>query len=170
VRVAPTVSLSAHDDTSVSAIEYRDSAGATWQMYDAPIKVTSQGVSTYGVRSRDVFGNSSAGSFVVRLDTRKPTPKAPYAASVKRGKTCTLRYEVADPTPGSPTATVKIVIRTAHGHQVLAKTLTRRPVNKLLGFSFRCSLARGAYRFSISATDAAGNTQTKVAGNRLSVK
>jgi FG-GAP repeat/Bacterial Ig domain len=170
VRSAPTVSLSAHDDTSVSALEYRDSNDAAWQMYDAPIKVTSQGVSTYGMRSRDVFGNSSAGSFVVRFDSRRPTPKAPYTVTAKRGRTCTLKYRVTDPVPGSPTATVKIVIRDAHGRQVFARTLTKRPVNQLLPYGFHCSLPRGAYRYYVSATDAAGNIQTKVASNRLTVK
>ncbi len=170
VHVAPSVMLIAHDDTSV-AIEYRAAANAVWQTYGgAPIKVTGQGVSTYGVRSRDVFGNASTSSFVVRLDTRRPTPKAPYAATVKRGSSCGLRYEVVDPTPGSPTAKVKIVILNAHGRQVWATTLGSRSVNKNLTCRFRCTLARGAYRFSVYATDAAGNTQTKVASNRLTVK
>ena len=173
VRSAPTVRLAAQDDTAVSAIEYRDDADAAWQMYDQGtngVKVTSEGVSAYGVRARDVFGNSSASSFVVKLDTRRPTPKAPSAAAAKRGKSCTLKYEVADPTPGSPTAKVKIVIRNSHGRQVWAKTLSSRPVNKLFAYTFRCGLARGAYRFYVYATDAAGNTQTKVASNRLTVK
>ena len=173
VRSAPTVRLAAQDDTAVSAIEYRDDADAAWQMYDEGtngVKVTSEGVSAYGVRARDVFGNSTASSFVVKLDTRRPTPKAPSAAAAKRGKSCALKYEVADPTPGSPTAKVKIVIRNSHGRQVWAKTLPSKPVNKVFTYTFRCGLARGSYRFSVYATDAAGNTQTKVASNRLTVK
>lgn len=170
VHVAPSVTLSAHDDTSVSATEYRVAANALWRAYGAPIKVTSQGVSTYGVRSRDVFGNATVGSFVVKLDTRRPTPKARYAATVRRGGYCGLRYEIADPTPGSPTATVKIVIVNARGRQVWATTRGSRRVNKNLICSFRCELARGAYHFWVYATDAAGNVQTRAASNRLTVK
>jgi hypothetical protein len=35
---------------------------------------------------------------------------------------------------------------------------------------FDCTLARGTYRFTVYATDLAGNTQAKAASNRLVVK
>ena len=36
--------------------------------------------------------------------------------------------------------------------------------------SFRCTLARGTYRFYVHATDPAGNRQVKVVSNRLIVR
>ena len=169
VKAAPTVELSATAPGGVAAIEYRRGDAAVWDSYDAPITVNTEGVSEFATRSRDVFGNASAGSFTVRLDRRRPRPRA-SAATARRGRTCTLRYSVADAVPGSPTASVKIVVRDARGRVKWSGRQYGRPVNKALTCKFRCTLARGTYRFSVSATDQAGNPQAAVASNRLVVR
>jgi hypothetical protein len=43
------------------------------------------------------------------------------------------------------------------------------PANKRLMMNFDCRLAAGRYRFYVYVTDAAGNTQARVASNRLAV-
>ena len=169
VNVAPTVQLSATAPGGVAAIEYRADDAALWASYDAPIAITDEGVSEYATRSRDVFGNASAGGFTVKLDRQRPRPKA-SAASARRGKTCTLKYTVADAVPGSPTATVKIVVKDARGRQKWSGKQFAKPVNKALSCQFRCTLAAGTYRFYVYATDAAGNTQTAPASNKLTVR
>jgi hypothetical protein len=170
VNEAPTVTLEAEAAAGEAAIEYRRGASAVWTAYDSPITVADEGVSDFATRSRDVFGNTSTEAFRVKLDTRRPRPKAPAAATVRRGRTCTLRYLIADAVPGSPTANVRIVIRNARGKQKWVARLYGRPVNKPLKTAFRCTLPAGAYRFSVYATDAAGNPQAVVAKNKLRVR
>ena len=48
--------------------------------------------------------------------------------------------------------------------------LKAQRVNTLLGYRFRCTLKRGAYRFSVAATDASGNGVKRAAANRLTVR
>jgi hypothetical protein len=48
--------------------------------------------------------------------------------------------------------------------------VVRGPVNRSLSAHFVCWFARGRYRFTVSATDAAGNTPVAWASNRLTVR
>jgi hypothetical protein len=169
VKAEPTVELSATAPGGVAAIEYRRGDAAVWDSYDAPITVKTEGVSEFATRSRDVFGNASAGSFTIRLDRQRPRPKA-SAVTARRGRTCTLRYSVADAVPGSPTASVRIVVRDARGRLKWSGRQYGRPVNKALTCKFRCTLAKGTYRYYVYATDLAGNPQAAVASNRLVVR
>ena len=107
----------------------------------------------------------------VKIDTRKPRTKAPYAASVVRYRVATLRYKVVDARPGSPTATVTIAVRNMANKTVkIWGPYKGKAVNKLLAATFTCRLPRGTYRFSVFATDAAGNAQASIGHNFLYVK
>ena len=124
-------------------------------------------------RSADTDGNVEADkTLTVGIDTRKPTTKAPDASSVVRYRTAKLWYKVVDPPPNGGTATVTIKIKNSANKVV--KTLgpyKGKAVYKLLAATFTCRLAKGSYRFYVSATDAAGNAQVLPAGsNRLTVK
>ena len=67
-------------------------------------------------------GNEGAQqSFHVKIDTRKPTTKAPSAASVVRYRTAKLFYKVLDTAPSGGKATVNIKIHNRLGKVV--KTL-----------------------------------------------
>jgi hypothetical protein len=107
---------------------------------------------------------------VLGIDIYRPTTAAPYAATVTRGNCVKLRYRVNDVAPNRGTASVKIRIRTLDGRLVKKIDYARKPVNTLLYWRFRCRLARHAYRFYIYATDAAGNVQSRVGHNRLTVR
>lgn len=109
-------------------------------------------------------------TYAVRIDTHHPTTSAPKSSSVRRGSVATLAYKVSDAAPNAGWANVTIKIRNTHGHLVKSLNLGKRSVNKLLTKRFTCTLAKGTYRFSVYATDAAGNSQSRVGSNKLTVR
>ena len=179
-RTAVTVSLAASDNAGGSGVvstEYSLDGGAwtpgTSIPLPAPTDHTGDLLHTILYRSADTDGNVEADkTLTVGIDTRKPTTKAPDASSVVRYRTAKLWYKVVDPPPNGGTATVTIKIKNSAGKVV--KTLgpyKGKAVNRLLSATFTCRLAKGSYRFYVSATDAAGNAQVLPAGsNRLTVK
>jgi beta propeller repeat protein len=103
----------------------------------------------------------------VTLDTGRPVPRAPRAASVSSGRYVGLVYKVTDAL--SPTAAVTIRVRTLGGHLVKVIRLGQRPTNRTLVRRYHCLLPRGTYRFYVYARDLAGNIQLKAARNTLFV-
>jgi hypothetical protein len=169
-RTPVTVTLTATDSQSgVAETQYQMDGEQQWTT-GAALTVSANGSHTVRYRSVDAAGNvEMAKACTVKIDTIKPVPAALRAASMIRGRSGYIRYRIADVRPGSPSATVIIRIRTLRGKLVKTLTLTVRPVNTMLSTTFVCRLARGSYRFFVSATDAAGNSQAKVARNRLTV-
>ena len=137
--------------------------------YTSPVR--TDGVWYFHVRAVDAAGNVGATShYIVRIDTRPPTTRAPYTETVIRGRYVRLHYRVGDLAPNGGTAKVTIRIKTLGGKTVKQVTFAAKPVNTLLYWRFRCKLAKKTYRFFVYATDAAGNKQANVASNRLIVK
>jgi len=172
-----TVRFRASDAGSgVAYTEYSTDAGATWTQgtsltFDAPADHSGDGAHKVLYRSVDRAGNvGKARTCRVGIDTQRPTPQAGGPAGVRRGDVVRLRFVVADNVPGSPTATVGIVIRDRRGAVVVRATRQRQRTNARLGYRFRCDLPQGRYTYSVSATDAAGNRQTAVASSRLVVR
>jgi hypothetical protein len=173
-----TLTFSALDDpggTGVADTQYKLDAGAwtkaTKLTIAAPANHSDDGAHTVLYRSIDDAGNIElARSCSVRIDTRRPTPLANWAGTVRRGHTASLAYSVRDPRPGSPTADVTIRVKSSAGRLVQKLVVHDVAVNKRLVAKFVCRLAKGRYRFSVCATDAAGNTQSTVASNRLTVR
>jgi hypothetical protein len=122
-------------------------------------------------KAHDLAGHESAvQQFTVRIDTRKPTGKALYAVTVRKGRTATLKYKIVDAAPNGGTATaVKIVIKNRYGKVVKTIRLGTKKVNTAYSVRFTCKLAKGTYRFYVSGKDVAGNT-AKVGSNRLTVR
>jgi alpha-tubulin suppressor-like RCC1 family protein len=119
------------------------------------------------VRAFDRKGNLSAPQHVAdwKIDTTKPKPAA-LGASVRRGSRASLRYRIADYSP----CVVKIAVKNRRG--VTVKNITvkgARPMSWLKA-GFRCTLARGTYRFSVTATDSVGYRSVKAAVGKLVVK
>jgi hypothetical protein len=174
-RGAVTVSLSGRDEEGGSGLDYTEYSldGGIWTPGDA-IEVSSEGPHTLLYRSADLAGNTETEkSLTFGIDTRKPTSRAAYAASARRGTTATLRYKVVDPRPGSPTASVTIKIRNKAGKVVKTLGPVVKGVNIALTrrFTVPRTWKAATYRFSIYAKDKAGNTQTlPVGSNRLVVK
>ncbi len=160
------------DATSgVATTEYSTDGGASWDE-GAFLIVSAQGETTVSYRSVDAAGNvETVQSSTVRVDTVAPVTSG-AKLSVRRGRRATFRIKVADPTPCSPNgARVMIRVRTSKGRSV--KTLTFRNVatNKTVSLAWaKCNLKRGTYRYTVYATDAAGNLQRRAGGNRLVVR
>ena len=106
----------------------------------------------------------------MRIDTRRPTPIAKWSAAAIPGERTALRFYVSDPRPGSPTATVTIRIRNARGKLLKKTVLAAIKVDRTQNYVFVCTLAKGTYRFTVWATDSAGNPQTATATNTLVVR
>ncbi|NLE23105.1 MAG: hypothetical protein GX624_10085, partial [Actinobacteria bacterium] len=151
-RATPTAALQAKKDHSVDG---------DWTMY---------------YKARDKAGRLEYPQTTsIKIDTRKPTVKAPKTANARRGATATLRYAVADTKPCAGKATVTIEVRAGNGKGKLVKTLklgTRPAKGALQSAKLKVpkKWKRGTYRFYVYATDAAGNVQARVAANRLVVR
>ncbi len=165
--------------SGVAYTEFSTDAGKDWTegnslVIAAPADHAGDGVHAVLYRSVDLAGNTEiAKSCEVKIDTRRPTTKAPKEAYVARGQTVHLRYTVADPRPGSPTANVTITVQNGAGKVERTLTLRTAAVDKALTASFTVphTWKPGAYRFSVLATDQAGNTQTlPAAANKLIVR
>jgi len=143
-----------------------------WQplsdVVDLPLPET-QGTYALSILFRDGSGNEFGPvTVVVHLDKQAPVAKALGTSVVHRGKRVWLRYKVRDNM--SPTADVTIRIKNARGAVVrVLKTADVRTGSKLAK-RFVCRLPRGKYRYLVSATDLAGNTQKRASVGRLIVR
>ena len=165
-----TVRFTAADaGAGVAGTQYNlDAAGWT---SGTQVTVSGNGEHTLAYRSTDKLGTVEADkTCTVRIDTARPTTVAPQSATVRRGRYVTLKYRVNDARPGSPNATVTIKIKTLSGRTMKQVTLKNRQLNSDQGYRFRCTLAKRVYRFYVYATDTAGNTQSSIGRNRLTVR
>lgn len=124
------------------------------------------------VWAQDVNGNVEAQqtvTFEILRDTVQPTTSA-WVVAALRGRVATLKYRVNDPEPTKGTATVEIKIKNRAGKVVKTMSAGTRAVNVPLTKNFRCTLAKGTYRYYVYATDASGNAQSKVGSARLTVR
>ena len=162
--------------SGVAYTEYSSDGGATWTRgtsftVAAPADHSGDGPRQVLVRSADVAGNVASARDRDGQDRHTPAPDLlELAATMARGHTASLRYYVSDARPGSPTATVVIKVRTLAGRSRKDDRRARAGRWSLLRRAFVCWLAEGHYRYFVYATDAAGNHQSAMGGNRLTVK
>jgi hypothetical protein len=163
-----TVTLMATDDLSgVATTQYRLQGSSTWITYVAPFVVSAEGTSIYECQSTDLAGNVEvAHPFTVRVDTHGPQTLALSKVSVKKGKTVTFRFRVNDLTP-TATVTIKIYKGTK-----VKKTLTigSRATGAALSFKWKATLPKGGYTWKVFAKDLAGNTQSSIGSQKLTIK
>jgi hypothetical protein len=129
----------------------------------------------YGVKGKpSTGGQTETTTYQITVtavtDTVAPTVKAPSRATVKKGKTATLKYRVNDPAPNLGTAKATIKIKNKKGKVVKTLKLGAKPVNTTQKAKFKCKLAKGKYTFYVTAVDAAGNHSRNTAKNKLIVK
>ena len=87
-----------------------------------------------------------------------------------KGRKATLKYQVNDAAPNLGTATAVIKIKNRAGKVVKTIKPGAKAVNVLQKATFTCKLAKGTYKFSVTATDAAGNKASNTAVNKLTVR
>jgi flagellar hook assembly protein FlgD len=80
----------------------------------------------------------------------------------------TVNYQVADKL--SPSASVSLRIRNAVGKTVKTISLGEQDTGKVLTYLWKCPLGKGKYKYSILATDLAGNKASKTGTNTLTVR
>jgi hypothetical protein len=174
-----TLTFSATDNaggSGVASTQYSLDKGATWTKATtltiaAPSSHANDGSHTILYRSVDVAGNiERARSCAVKVDTCRPKVVANWAATARSGHTASLCYCISDRRPGSPTANVTIKVKTSSGRLVRKLVASGVAVNRRLVMSFVCRRSAGRYRFFVYATDVAGNTQSSVSSNRLTVR
>jgi C1A family cysteine protease len=136
------------------------------------VVVNSDGTHTITYRAVDLAGNPEAfRKAIVRIDTQRPTSKAPFAATARHGASAVLKYQVNDRSPNGSLASVTLKVRTLSGRVAGTFSLpVRVSVNVLHSYLFHCTLSRGTYRFYVYARDLAGNWQSSVGYNRLIVE
>ena len=174
-KAGVTVHLAAVDgngESGVKELTYSlDSAspitGAATADVDVP---ATAGAHMITYHATDVAGNVEADRmFTVNIDTSKPVTSA-SAASVVRGRSATLKYKVTETGANAGKATVLIQVRNRSGKVVATVKAGVVSVNVTQSAKFTCKLAKGAYTFSVYATDVAGNTQSKAGSAKLTVK
>ena len=134
----------------------------------APTNHSLDGIHTVYYRSTDAAGNVEAAKAVkVRIDTLGPTCLGTAASRAVTGTKVALHYRVND--RRSATANVTILIKKTSGKTVKTIKLVNRRTGHALSTSFVCKLASGSYHYYVYATDLAGNRQTKVGSNKLTV-
>lgn len=173
-NVPVPLTFSATDPSGVDRTEYRVDGGdwTTGDAYiiEAPTDGTNDGYHWVDYRSADPLGNvESFHTAEARLDTQRPSTSAPEKERVKRYEYVKLTYKVKDALPNAGTAKVTIKIKTLSGSVVRTLSVGRKKVDLRLDYRWRCTIARGTYRFYVYATDPAGNTQSYVGRNTLVV-
>ncbi len=171
---AVTVAFAATDDSGVAYTEYKVDQGpwttGTSLTVAAPADHSDDGLHTILYRSVDVAGNSEpVQACTVGIDTAAPAPAAAPAKAL-RGRAARLVYSIAEAGPVPQTADVTITVRTTGGRLVKTITADGVALNTGLVARFVCRLATGRYRYSVAATDAAGNPQARVASSTLTVR
>ena len=165
-----TVTLDVSDDGSgAGTAEYRLNGATSWTPYVSGISVTAEGTSNYDYRGSDLAGNvSDVQTFQVCIDTAPPSTRA-YRATVRRFRTVTLHFRVADPAPGCGAAEVTLQI--LKGASVRVKIpLGRQATGESLTCRYRVRLKPATYTWRALAVDVAGNEAVAVHADKLIVR
>jgi hypothetical protein len=166
-----TVTLASTDGlggSGVAATRYRIGWG-TWTPYVKPIHIVRPGSHEVEYYSIDGVGNREAThAGYVNIDSGRPTCVALRNVTVKAGKVALLSYRISDPLPTCGWARVRIVIY-AKRRVVMRLPIAGVATNKALRRAVRIKLRKGAYTWTVSARDLAGNAQRLTARRRLTV-
>jgi len=169
------VSLVAHDRLSTVTSMGRSVGGGAWSPW-LPVSAgwtwplpAGDGRRQLAVRLMDASGAVSLPvTASITLDTHGPVTRALNAATTVRGASVALRYRVTDAL--SPTAHVTIVVRKVNGGTVQTISLGARTTGANHAAAIRAPLGAGRYRYVVTATDLAGNTQSVAGSNALTVR
>ena len=157
--------------SGVGKVEYRLGQG-DWQQGTTAV-VAGAGAHPLSYRVTDVCGNVTSGQCVVGIDTARPKMVKALASKGKKSGKLTFAFSITDAKPGCGAATVsRIVVTNAKGRKVATikgvKTVVK--TNAKVRLVVKTKLKKGVYRFTVSATDIAGNKSKKATPGILVVK
>ena len=171
--VSLTFSATPGSGAPIARTEYSLDAGKTWKSI-APataLVFRTAGQATVLYRSVNTAGTveNPARSATVRIDLGKPVCVALKNVSAKSRKVAKLGYQIKDASPSCGTAKVTITIYLKK-KVVKRITIAKAATNRKLVYKYKVKLKKGKYTWKVSATDCAGNRQTKVGSKKLTVK
>ncbi len=162
-----------HSDDCEMRFSNDGAAWTDWRGYAARTTWSLEagdGTKTVYAEYRDGSGAAVALSDTIGLDTVHPKTFAPRGVTVRRGRTAALPYVVRDAPPCGPTANVTVRVTTFSGKVVKQLLRPGQKIGVLHSAAFRCWLAKGTYRFSVYARDTAGNKQSRIGAQLLTVQ
>ena len=134
----------------------------------APADHSGDGQHTVNYRSTDAAGNvEPAKSVSVEIDTERPTTSAQPAGG-RRGQAIAITYRVDDKLSPAGTA-VAVIVRNSHGNVVMRLAAGTKNVGTWYAVEW-LPTAVGSYRYSVTATDLAGNEQVKAGSAAVTVR
>ena len=144
-----------------------------WLPYTGSRTVTlAAGEGPHVVEAEYRFGGGKpvAASDKIFVDTVRPAPLALRNVVASRGRLTRLPFRVDDAQPCGPTCTAVVTVTTLGGRAL--RTFVRRlvPVGQASAVTFTGGLAKGKYRYVVTARDTAGNSQSASGSARLTVR
>jgi len=168
-NAAQMVTLQAHDSGSGAAVTYYTRDGGARQSYSAPFPVSAAGSHLVKYWSLDWAGNVEAKhAGYVNIDMGGPICVATGNVKTYSGTAATFRFRVNDPKPTCGRGDVRITIYKG-GKARKGFKLSRVALNKPHSRTYRLTLPAGAYTWTVTATDLAGNRQVRADTAKLKV-
>ena len=150
------------------SLETVPTAAAATVTVPAPYDHTNDGVHTFTFKQHDNVGNGASKTFVVRIDTVRPTVSVSAASMLRYGPS--IRYRVLDGSNGCGASVVKLVVFNHHGAKVDSWALGTVKTGVWNSIEFPAPSALGTYTCRFYATDLAGNVQQKVGQTTFTVR
>jgi hypothetical protein len=147
--------------------------GLVWRPFAPQVTIPlpdGDGLKYFALSFKDSTGNTNGaeGSYVI-LDTHGPACWTPSPMSVPEGGTALLRYKVTD--SWSRYAKVTITLLREDGTEVRALRPVRRVETGVANVRrIDCDLIPGTYTVLVTATDSAGNEQSRIGTTTLRVR
>jgi hypothetical protein len=158
-------------ESGIAQVQYSTTGGSWWTAGDQ-VSIANPGVTQVLYRAIDDAGNVGDTQVTyARIDTSRPWTKA-LRSSGRRLRRVALRFRINDAKPSCSCARVTlIVIRNTRGKIVARyRNVGFRKTNAVVVYKVRLRLHGGSYRFSVRATDIAGNVQSRVVVGRLVIR
>ena len=173
LRTAQSVTITVTGGSGTGRqLHYSTNGGGSWTTAAATAPVTFT-VSTQGPHhvlfyaSDSVAEETQHDAGYVNIDGVRPVTRA-TAASVRWGRTVTLRFRANDGPRSSGRAIMTLQVKRG-ALTLLTVPLGTRATNATISYRFAAILPRGTYRYRVLATDVAGNAARRTIWAQLKI-